>query len=150
MKTVLKIAITIIVVFIFLNSFVFVGLGVYKSIHAYTLIAQQRMEERPGIYMAEALDSFLIALVFIVFSIGVTKLFLPDTIPVKGFELAWLKFESFTALKLILWEMLLTTLFVFFATDMVVKSQHLEWNLLIIPGSILMLALAYKFIKQGH
>lgn len=46
--------------------------------------------------------------------------------------------------------MLLTSLFVFFATSLIINEDHAEWTTLITPASVLMLALAYKFLKQDH
>ncbi len=150
MQKIVRFAILTIVFLILLNSLVFIGIAIYKSIHAYILIAQGRMEEKPGILIAEALDSFLVSLFFIIFSIGIAKLFLPNINFLKGYDLPWLKLDSFSSLKLVLWEMLLTTLFVFFAASVIISGENLEWTTLITPASILMLALAYKFLKQGH
>jgi uncharacterized membrane protein YqhA len=139
-----------IVFFIFLNSLFFIGIAVYKSIHAYILIAQGRIEERPGVFIAESLDSFLMALFFLIFSMGISKLFLPDKTFIKEYDLPWLKVGNFSELKLILWEVLLTTLFVFFVSQAIIKAEHLDWPMLIMPASILLLSLAYKFVKHGH
>jgi hypothetical protein len=90
------------------------------------LIVQQKWVELPGVYLAEALDRFLISLVFIVFSIGVVRFFLQGANLHSGYDLLRLRVESFSSLKFILWEMLLKTLFVFFATELVLKSEHFE------------------------
>jgi uncharacterized membrane protein YqhA len=150
MQRIVKIALIITLFFIFLNSLVFIGLAVYRSLYAYILIAQGKMEERPGVYILESLDSFLIAIFFLVFAIGIAKLFLSNTSFIKGYDLPWLNIKNFSDLKLILWEMLLTTLLVFFGVSLVVHEEQLDWTLLIIPASVLMLAIAYKFLKQGH
>lgn len=150
MQRIVKIALIITLSFILLNSLVFIGLAVYRSIYAYILIAQGKMEERPGVYILESLDAFLIAIFFLVFAIGIAKLFLAGTPFIKGYDLPWLKINNFSDLKLILWEMLLTTLVVFFAVSLVIHEEQMNWTLLIIPVSVLMLAIAYKFLKQGH
>jgi len=150
MQRIVKIALIITLSFILLNSLVFIGLAVYRSIYAYILIAQGKMEERPGVYIMESLDAFLIAIFFLVFTIGIAKLFLSDTPFIKGYDLPWLSIKNFSDLKLILWEMLLTTLVVFFGVSLVIHEEQLNWTLLIIPVSVLMLAIAYKFLKQGH
>src|SRR5215204_3977080 len=116
MHKIIRIAILIIVSLIFLNSLFFIFVGVYKSIHAYILLAQGRIEESPGVFIAESLDSFLIALFFLIFAIGIAKLFLPKSNLINGYDLPWLKIENFSQLKYIMWEVLLTTLFVFFVT----------------------------------
>jgi uncharacterized membrane protein YqhA len=150
MQKMIKIVIMTILSFILLNSIVGIGLAVYKSIHGYILIIQGRIEERPGVYMMESLDAFLISIFLLVFAIGIAKLFLPGTSFIRGYDLPWLKVESFSALKFILWEVLLTTLVVFFATSLVINKEHLDWTMLIIPVSILALSLAYRFLKQEH
>lgn len=134
----------------FLNSVLVIFIGVYKSIKAYIMVAQGRMEEKPGILIAESLDSFLVALFLFIFSIGIAKLFLQKTNLLNGYELPWLKIDNFSQLKYILWEVLLTTLFVFFITGVVVDRSELEWTHLILPASILMLAVAYKLFKEEH
>lgn len=94
------------------------------------------MEEKPGAMLAEVLDSFLVMLFCIIFGIGISKLFLPDIIFFKGYSLPWLKLDSFSSLKLVLWEMLLTSLFVFFATSLIINEDHAEWTTLITPASV--------------
>lgn len=150
MLKILKFTILAVLYIIILNSFLFIGISVYRSVHAYILVAQGKMEERPGVHLAESLDGFLIALVFIVFSMGVAKFFVPNSGFLKGYELPWLKLDSFSSLKLILWEMLLTTMFVFFAAKLVISGDNLDWSILITPAAILMLSIAYKLIKHGH
>jgi len=150
MYRIIKYAIFIILVIILINALAFVGLSIYKSILAYILIVQGRIEERPGIYIAEALDGFLVALVLLVFTIGIGKLFLPNTQFIKGYELPWFKAENFSELKLILWEMLLTTLIIIFVSQLITAAEDLDWTMLIYPASILMLALSFKFSKGGH
>lgn len=74
----LRIIILTIYVFTFLNALMFVGISVYPSVHAYILIFQSEIDDRPGIHWAEALDGFIPAVVFIIFAIGIGKLFVPD------------------------------------------------------------------------
>jgi len=150
MQKIVRFFIFFIVSFVFLNSLFFIGIGVYKSIHAYILVAQGRIEERPGVFIAESLDSFLMALFFLIFAMGISKLFLPNKVLIKEYELPWLKVDNFSELKFILWEVMLTTMFVFFATEAIIKAEHLDWTMLILPASIFMLAFAYKFLKHGH
>jgi uncharacterized membrane protein YqhA len=150
MQKIVRFFIFFIVCFVFLNSLFFVGIGVYKSAHAYILIAQGRLEERPGVFIAESLDSFLMALFFLIFGMGISKLFLPNKILIKEYDLPWLKVGNFSELKFIMWEVLLTTLCVFFTTQAIIKSEHLDWSILALPASILLLAVSYKFLKHGH
>ena len=116
MQKIIRIIIYLIVSLIFLNGILIIVIGIYKSVHAYSLVAQGRIEEKPGIHIAESLDSFLVAIFFMIFSIGISKLFLPKSNLFSGYDLPWLKIENFSHLKYILWEVLLTSLFVFFIT----------------------------------
>lgn len=150
MEKIIRIAIFAIIYMLLLNSLVFIGLAVYKTVQAYILIAEGRIEEKPGVLIGEALDGFLVSLFFIIFSIGILKLFLPNKTFIKGYDLPWLKIEDFAGLKFIIWELLLTTLFVYFFAQIILKGENLNWEMLIMPASILILAIAYKFLKQGH
>ena len=150
MQKIIRIIIYLIVSLIFLNGILIIVIGIYKSVHAYSLVAQGRIEEKPGIHIAESLDSFLVAIFFMIFSIGISKLFLPKSNLFSGYDLPWLKIENFSHLKYILWEVLLTSLFVFFITGVVVDRSQLQWTHLILPASIVMLAVAYKLFKEEH
>lgn len=150
MKLVLRITISIICVFTFINALVFVGISVYHSVHAYTIIATGSMADRPGIYLAEALDTFLLAMVFIIFAIGIGKLFVPDSKLLKKIHLDWLNPKSFSDLKGILWEAVLTTLVVLFATSIIHQLDNLALEHLIIPAAILLIAVALRMMKSSH
>jgi|26BtaG_2_1085354.scaffolds.fasta_scaffold00001_389 uncharacterized membrane protein YqhA len=150
MKLLLRITILIICVFTFLNALVFVGMAVHRSIHAYVLVFSGRIDERPGIDLAEALDGFLLAMVFIIFAIGIGKLFVPESKLLKNIQLSWLNPKSFSDLKAILWEAVLTTLVVLFGTAIFHELDNLSWNLLVIPAAILLIAIALRMMKSAH
>jgi uncharacterized membrane protein YqhA len=150
MHKIIKILILGIVSIVLLHSLFFVSIAVYQSIHAYILLAQGKLEARPGVHIAESLDGFMLALFFIMFSLGIAKLFLPSANFLGKYNLPWLKIENFSQLKLLMWEVLLTTIFVFFVTKLLMSENELSWNLLIFPASILMLAVAYKLLKDEH
>lgn len=140
----------VIITLVLLNSMVFIAIAVHKSITAYIMVGTGKLEGKPGVLLAESLDSFMVALFFIIFSIGISKLFLPGSSFLSGYDLPWLKIENFSQLKYLLWEVLLTTLFVIFGAQVILHEEHLEWTMLIMPAAILMLALAFKLLKQGH
>ena len=150
MHKIIRIVIIGIVSIIFLNSLFFVGLAIDKAVHAYILVFNARMEERPGAHIAESLDGFMLALFFIIFAVGIAKLFLPATNFFNKYNLPWLKVNNFSELKYIMWEVLLTTVFVFFIIKLITSENDLQWNLLIYPASILLLAIAYKLLKEEH
>ena len=150
MNLLLRIIILVICVVTFLNALVFAGLSVYRSVHAYLLIFHGKIEERPGIHLAESLDGFLLAIVFIIFAIGIGKLFIPDIKILKNIQIPWLEPSNFSELKHILWEAVLTTLVVLFASSVVQNLDHLTWNLLVIPGAIALIAIGLKMLKSSH
>ena len=133
---------------ILLNVLAFIGMGIYKCVLAYISLFNNGMEDHPGAKLAEAFDSFLIALFFIVFAVGIARLFLPGKNFLNSYELQWLDINNFSELKLILWELLLTTMLVFFVTKLPEAIGHLTWELLILPAAILFLAVAYKLLKK--
>lgn len=150
MKIILRVIILIICVFTFLNALVFVGISVFRSFEAYVLFFNQNVEARPGVELAEALDGFLLAVVFIVFAIGIGKLFIPDLRLLERIQISWLNPQSFSELKSILWEAVLTTLVVLFAAVVVRNMDNITWELLIIPASILLISVALKMMKGIH
>lgn len=150
MKLVLRIPVFIICIFTFLNALVFVAISVYRSVHAYSLVFTGQIDKNPGIHLGEALDGFLLALVFIVFAVGVGKLFIPDNKLLMKIQLSWLNPKNFSDLKGILWEAILTTLVVLFTTIIINNIDNLTWNVLIIPAAILLIAIALKMLKSSH
>ncbi len=64
-----------------------------------------------------------------------------------------MKVKSFLDLKLLLWEAVLTVLVVVFL-GLATKTEDLRWEVLILPASILMLAISLlasmKKISGGH
>ena len=144
--------ILLIVVFTIINAIVFILLGIFISVDGIIGLLQGQMhtEEHPGLKILESLDIFLVALVFLIFAFGIAKLFISDGNEKPGIKIpAWLDVHNFTELKLLLWEAVLTTLVVFFVSDVVKSEGHYSWELFIIPGSIIMLSLSI-FILRKH
>ncbi len=141
------------VVFItFINALVFFGLGAYFSFKAYADIVMGRAENHPGLVMIESLDRFLIGFVFIIFSVGLSRLFLSDSKFLETYELPWLKITEFAQLKSLLLSALLVALFVAWTPEAINIAQQtdLNWTVLLFPASLLMVAVAAKFIKDAH
>jgi uncharacterized membrane protein YqhA len=143
----------LIAIFIFVNSIAFTIGGIWLACKGILMIIDGRMgsEERPGLLIMESVDVFLLALVFLLFAIGIIKLFIPDAPQfVKVKNLHWLKINNFTDLKLLLWEAVLTTLVVFFVTNYVHAQGHSDWKILILPVSILLLSISYFIMKKSE
>jgi uncharacterized membrane protein YqhA len=153
MHKLLNIAILIVVFITFINALVYFGLGAYYSFHAYYDIIMGRMENRPGFVLIESLDRFLVGFVFIIFSVGLSRLFLSDAKFLQGYELPWLKIDEFTSLKTILISALLVALFVAWTPTAIIVAQQqtqLDWTVLIFPASLLLVSIAAKFLKDSH
>ena len=107
------------------------------------------LEERPGFYLIESVDALLFALVILVLSGGIFKLFIgsEDTFKESG---VFSKLNNFIDLKILLWETLLLTLTVWCALGFFVDPKDLNYEQLILPVSILLLALALKFVKSEN
>ena len=144
------------VLFCILNSIAFLALGVYESFHAYQVIVtgmSWNEAKSAGVSIVESIDTFLVALVLIILALGLTELFLVsderrDALPIPP----WMKVKSFLDLKLLLWEAVLTVLVVVFL-GLATKTEDLRWEVLILPASILMLAISLFIMKKisgGH
>jgi len=102
-------------------------------------------------YFIKALDTFLIALVLFIFSHGVFTLFISEkkektTTPV----LKWINTPNIGHLKNILGEVIVIILFVKFLEIAMINLNNLSWEMLVLPASILMLALSLKFLGLGR
>lgn len=152
MQRLLNISILIVVFITFINAMVFFGLGIYHSVLAYIDIVQGNWEKHPGIILVESLDRFLFGFVFIIFSVGLSKLFLSDTAFLKNYELPWLKITEFHQLKSLLVSAILVALFVAWAPFAVVFTQQgdFDWTILLFPACILILSVSAKFIKDSY
>ena len=152
----LKVIITVIAGLVFVAGIVLTILGVLEFIHSFEHISTTDREHfvgAMGISLLRAVDMFLIAIVFFVFSIGLLMLFSrPDEpIPIKIPE--WLRVKSFIQLKLILWEAILTTLVVSYLARLVqlkIEGDKITYNSLFLPGGILLIALSLFFLKKGE
>lgn len=103
---------------------------------------------RPGIHLIEAVDTLLFALVILILSGGIYKLFLGDSETFKN-NIVLSKLNSFKDLKVLLWETLLLTLTVWTALGYF-HDEVFQFEQLVLPTSILMLALALRFLKGGN
>ena len=103
-------------------------------------------EGKPGIHLIESVDTLLFSLVILVLAGGIFKLFVGNEHTFKESAI-FSKLNSFMDLKVLLWETLLLTLTVWCALSFFVDPDSLHYKQLILPVSILLLALALKFIK---
>lgn len=104
-------------------------------------------EGKPGIHLIESVDTLLFALVILVLAGGIYKLFVGNQDTFKE-SVIFSKLNSFMDLKVLLWETLLLTLTVWCVLSFFLDPEDLKYELLILPSSILLLALALKLIKE--
>lgn len=102
-------------------------------------------------YLIKSLDTFLIALVLFIFAHGVYTLFISngkateEHTSKKG-VLDWIKTPNIGHLKIVLAEVIVIILFVKFLEIIFVNIDNLQWEIIILPISILFLALGLKFL----
>ena len=137
-----------------LHAIAFVVLGAIRGFEGYRLIFRGPPwsgEETPGIYIARSIDTFLLALVFLVFSIGVLELFSAhnddralERVP------AWMRVKSLAELKFIIWEAILVALVVASVEGLVAAGHQLTWTALIVPIALLILSAGLYLAKKAH
>ena len=137
------------VAILFLNSIFFIIGGSVLCFKGYIDYIQNGFipseTYKPGIYIMKGLDAFMLAIIFMIFGLGIARLFLfndadDDQIP------SWLRFHDMKGLKVLLWETILVTL-VIFCLQMVLTYHTLALELLILPGAILLLSVALFFVR---
>lgn len=135
--------------------------GAMKTYYAFAALAFGNIEndnlshldaaEVATVYLIKSLDIFLIALVLFIFAHGVFTLFISDKKPQnKSMVLKWINTPNIGHLKNILGEVIVIILFVKFLEMIMLNIAVLQWEILILPGSILMLALSLKFLRLGR
>ncbi len=93
------------------------------------------------------MDAFLIALVLLIFSFGVYKLFIAEIKTPKNLPGApWAQITSIEGLKKVLVEVILVILVVLFLWEVVYLEADASWNVLVLPLSIVLIAAALKLV----
>lgn len=137
----------IISLMILLSGFIAVIVG---SMRLFTsiieLIGLHEGDGTPGIHLIEAVDTYLFALVILVLGGGIFKLFVGDESTFEG-SVVFSKIKTFMDLKVLLWETLLVTLTVWCSLSFFSHPEDLRYEQLILPVTIVLLALALKLMK---
>jgi uncharacterized membrane protein YqhA len=141
----------------------FVQGGLYLLEAWHTLMAPHEgvvtMAERSvTVPVLEAVDAFLFGIVLVIFAYGIAIGFV-FTLP-EGFGRTlpnWMKIEGVSQLKGILSEVVIVVLIVIFArivVGTVDSGKSFEWSMIVLPASILMIAVALRMIElaggKGH
>ena len=102
----------------------------------------------PGFYLMEAIDTILLSIVIFILSGGIYKLFVGNENTFSS-SLVFSKLTNFKELKVMLWEALLLTLTVWCVLGFYFSREGtIGYEKLVVPGAILLLALALKLIKD--
>ncbi|MBX3240364.1 MAG: YqhA family protein [Chitinophagaceae bacterium] len=152
----LKLITSAIAVLIFISGTALALLGCYHFIIAWMHVNDGNAYKAGGLIAIELLstvDILLIAIVLLVFSIGILILFHDPAklLPVRLPE--WLRIKNFMQLKIILWEAILTTLVIGYLTGLAearLNGDAVHVRHLIIPGGILLISLSLYLLKKGE
>ena len=102
---------------------------------------------KPGIHLIESVDSLLFSLVILVLAGGIFKLFVGNENTFKDSAI-FSELKTFMDLKVLLWQTLLLTLTVWCVLGFFLDKDILDYKQLILPISIVLLALALKLLKD--
>lgn len=132
------------------NSIFFLLTGVALSIEGYQMFIEVKFVKLegtyPGLLLLESLDAFIISLVFMIFGIGVARIFIFDKY--DGHNLPdWLNVKTLGELKILLWRTILFALVMFTVTHLI-KHPVDSWKVLLLPIVILILSLSLFLIHK--
>ena len=139
----------IVVIFMMLNSVFFIIGGIIESVEGMRILISHGLDEekKPGLKLLKGLDMFLVSIVFMIFAIGIIRLF--GIYNDEMHELpSWLNINNFKELKVLLWETILVTLVVFTLTSIATDRSGLHWEMLILHGVVLILSLILYLIRK--
>jgi uncharacterized membrane protein YqhA len=140
----------VIVILAVLHAIAFLLLGIKLAFQSYAhVITGGSTEARPGLELLHSLDFLFVSMVLLVLGLGIAKLFLlGPNVEEAGLPI-WLRINSISELKVLLWETVLTTLLIAGLPGLVTGLfGDLNWTVLVIPTAILVLALSLYFMKK--
>jgi uncharacterized membrane protein YqhA len=123
------------------------GFYLYEAWH--TLMSPGEAAERQvTVPVLEAVDAFLFGIVLVIFAYGIAIGFVFSLPEDYGRRLPnWMKIEGVSQLKGILSEVVVVVLIVIFARVVVEANGKFDWTMLVLPGSILLIAVALRMIE---
>jgi uncharacterized membrane protein YqhA len=114
------------------------------------MAAGDAAEKQVTVTVLEAVDSFLFGIVLVIFASGIAIGFVFTLPEGYGARLpAWMKVGGVGQLKATLAEVVIVVLIVIFARIVVEANGHLQWSMLVLPISILFIAIAVRMIELG-
>jgi Uncharacterized protein family, UPF0114 len=143
----------VIAVFCAIHALAFIGIGVMRGIEGYRMIlaGPPWPDLPPGVQLGKSVDAFLLGMVFLVVSIGVTTLFLarPNSSDLESVP-AWMRVRNLAELKFLIWEAILAALVVACVEVLVVSVEHPAWTALVLPAAVLVLAAGLFLARKAH
>jgi len=125
--------------------------GVFLHEAWHTILAEgDAVQKQVTVPVLEAVDSFLFGIVLEIFAYGIAIGFV-FTLP-EGYGQwlpIWMKVGGVGQLKAPLAEVVIVVLIVIFARIVVEANGHLQWSMLVLPASILMISVALRMIELG-
>ena len=107
-------------------------------------------ERQVTVPVLEAVDAFLFGIVLVIFAYGIAIGFVFTLPEDYGKRLPdWMKVGGVGQLKATLAEVVIVVLIVIFARVVVEAQGKFEWSMLVLPASILMIAVALRMIELG-
>ena len=138
----------IVTIFLLVDAIGAISWGVYKSIQSYQLVFDKDPETRPLLNILRSIDIFLFGLVFLIFGLGLSRIFLyygkhDPKLP------HWLKISSLSELAVLLWETIITAFIIYFTTTIAMSVEaEFKWTTLVMPVSILLLTVCLVIFKK--
>jgi uncharacterized membrane protein YqhA len=125
--------------------------GFYLHEAWHTIMAGGGAAERQvTVPVLEAVDAFLFGIVLVIFAYGIAIGFVFTLPQGYGARLPiWMKVGGVGQLKATLAEVVIVVLIVIFARIVVEANGHLQWSMLVLPASILMISVALRMIELG-
>ena len=146
-KNILKFSAGIIASFMALLTVCVVILGALQGTRAVLKLVKYiktgDRELHAGIEILDTLDVFLVAIVFLIFTVGIVQLFIKhDNDDYLKAVPDWLIINNLSDLKFLLMQTIIATLFIYCISMLAEAGEHaiVEW--LIVPGVILMLSIS--------
>jgi uncharacterized membrane protein YqhA len=125
--------------------------GFYLHEAWHTIMAGGGAAERQvTVPVLEAVDAFLFGIVLVIFAYGIAIGFVFTLPQGYGARLPiWMKVGGVGQLKATLAEVVIVVLIVIFARIVVEANGQLQWSMLVLPASILMISVALRLIELG-
>lgn len=140
----------IVVIIMLVSSLFFLIGGTVMSVKAYIHFFQMGLvpsqDFRAGFSVMNGLDAFMLSIIFMIFGLGIGRLFLFAGTPDEKVP-SWLRFHDLKGLKVLVWEAILVTLVIFSLHGLLIPEGH-SLNTLILPGAILILTLSLFLMRR--